>query len=249
MNTNRLKMNCSKTEFSLFGNQAQIKKCRQNEIVVDGEKVEAGDSMKYLGVSLDKELNFKKFVSDKCRKCNFTLKCLRDIRRLLSVKTCHHLVNCLVTSQIDYANALLSNVPKCTLRPLQMTQNRAAKLVLLRDKYDSSTQARNELHWLPITERVQFKTLCIAHSCVYGNSPAYIQSMFKQKESTRYQLRTYDTLTYVVPNTKCKKFGDRAFSVAGPKQWNELPYRIREIEDFQKFKKELKTHLFSIAYP
>ena len=73
--------------------------------------------------------------------------------------------------------------------------------------------------------------------------------MFKQKETQRYQLRSRDSLTYIVPNTKCKTFGDRAFSVTGPRQWNELPYRIREIEDFKNFKKALKTHMFMLAYP
>ena len=165
----------------------------------------------------------------------------------MSVKTCHHLVNCLVTSQIDYANGVLSNLPKSAIRPLQMTQNRAAKLVLLRGKYDSSTQARKELHWLPIQERVLFKTLCMAHSCVYGNAPPYLQIMFKRKEH-RYQLRSQDTLTYEVPKTRCKTFGDRAFSVDGPKQWNLLPLEIRKIDNFKNFKRAMKTRIFSCVY-
>ena len=77
MNANRLKMNNSKTEFSLLGNQKQVKKCIKSEIYVDGERIRAGDTMKYLGVTLDKELNFKMFVAEKCRKCNYTLRCLR----------------------------------------------------------------------------------------------------------------------------------------------------------------------------
>ncbi len=42
--------------------------------------------------------------------------------------------------------------------------------------------------------------------------------------------------------------GDRAFSAIAPRLWNELPYALRSLDDVETFKKELKTHLFKIAY-
>ena len=39
-------------------------------------------------------------------------------------------------------------------------------------------------------------------------------------------------------------YGDRSFSVAGPKLWNNLPLQIRKSSSIQSFKKELKSHLF-----
>ena len=82
MSANRLKMNCSKTEFLLFGNKTEVKKSIKHDILVDNEYIKAGGTMKYLGVTMDKELTFKKFIAEKCKKCNYTLKCIRDIRRL-----------------------------------------------------------------------------------------------------------------------------------------------------------------------
>ena len=52
----------------------------------------------------------------------------------------------------------------------------------------------------------------------------------------------------VVPKTKCKTFGDRAFYKAGPDLWNHLPLSLRNTNDLQKFKKDLKTHLFRVAF-
>jgi len=46
-----------------------------------------------------------------------------------------------------------------------------------------------------------------------------------------------------VPSTRTK-FGDRAFSVAGPVVWSRLPAAVRETDSFYSFKHELKTHLF-----
>jgi len=50
-----------------------------------------------------------------------------------------------------------------------------------------------------------------------------------------------DTLSYTVPTT-VTKFGERAFSVAGPSVWNSQPADIRHITDTSVFKRHLKAH-------
>jgi len=42
------------------------------------------------------------------------------------------------------------------------------------------------------------------------------------------------------------KFGERAFSHAGPSAWNALPEDIRATSDSAVFSKQLKTHYFSL---
>ena len=44
------------------------------------------------------------------------------------------------------------------------------------------------------------------------------------------------------------KFGERAFSYAGPHAWNFLPSSIRSLTDLKTFKKQLKTHLFTTSF-
>ena len=52
---------------------------------------------------------------------------------------------------------------------------------------------------------------------------------------------------YIVPRTRTK-FGDRAFSVAGPTVWNSLPESVRSAETLASFKHKLKTCLFHISF-
>ena len=52
----------------------------------------------------------------------------------------------------------------------------------------------------------------------------------------------------VVPKSRLKTYGDRAFSVAAPKLWNELPLDLRSLVTINLFKKHLKTDLFKKAY-
>ena len=51
------------------------------------------------------------------------------------------------------------------------------------------------------------------------------------------KVKTYTTL------------GDRAFQVAAPKLWNNLPFSISSSLSLPSFKKALKTYLFREAFP
>ena len=55
-----------------------------------------------------------------------------------------------------------------------------------------------------------------------------------------------DLLT--IPQTKYKKFGDRAFSYAASTSWSNLPTSLRTIDDLSLFKSELKTYVFKLSY-
>jgi len=46
------------------------------------------------------------------------------------------------------------------------------------------------------------------------------------------------------PRAKTKFYGNRAFSIYAPKQWNELPENITNAKSIDIFKKLLKTFLF-----
>lgn len=49
------------------------------------------------------------------------------------------------------------------------------------------------------------------------------------------------------PRSSLKARGDRAFAIATPRLWNNLPVAIRTSDTIQSFKSCLKTHLFTLA--
>jgi len=53
-------------------------------------------------------------------------------------------------------------------------------------------------------------------------------------QHARYQLRSATGTNYSVPRTRTK-FGDRAFSVAGPLVWNSLPAAVRHADSLHSF--------------
>ena len=51
---------------------------------------------------------------------------------------------------LDYLNSILSGLSDCTFNQIHCNQTYGAKLVLGKTKYDSSTAALAEIHWLPV---------------------------------------------------------------------------------------------------
>jgi len=66
----------------------------------------------------------------------------------------------------------------------------------------------------------------------------------------RHRLRSASASDYSMPRLRTK-FGERAFSHAGPaawNAWNALPEDIRANHDRAVFRKQLKTHFFTLAF-
>jgi len=79
--------------------------------------------------------------------------------------------------------------------------------------------------------------------------PVYLSESVQPVSSNpvRQRLRSASSLDFIVPRTRTK-FGDRAFSVAGPTVWNSLPESVRSAETLASFKRKLKTYLFNISF-
>ncbi len=212
-------------------------------------------SVRNLGVIFDDQLTFKDHIVKKARSGRFALHNIRKIRLFLA----QFLVQALVISRLDYCNALLAGLPSNTIKPLQMIQNAAARLVFNEPKRAHVTPLFISLHWLPAAGRIQFKTLMLAYRTATGSAPAYFHSLitiYIPFRSPAYfhslitiyipsrSLRSASERRLVVPSQRGSKSLSRTFSFTVPSWWNELPTPIRNAESLTIFKRHLKTHLF-----
>ncbi len=73
-------------------------------------------------------------------------------------------------TRLDYCNALLAGLPSNTIKPLQMIQNAAARLVFNEPKRTHVTPLFISLHWLPVAAHIKFKTLMLAYRTTTGSA-------------------------------------------------------------------------------
>ena len=197
-----------------------------------------------LGVIIDSHLSLEQQVNDVRKKCYYYLKWIKVIRPYISAYVAKVLVQALVIGRLDYCNALYIGLPKYLLQRLQAVQNAAARVITKCARDDSISEACKTLHWLPVEQRVSFKIDTLVYKALHDSAPNYVSSLVKIKDSRR-TLRSSDTQLLEQPKANMK-YGERAFSIAGPREWNKLPVHIRTAKSFMSFRKQLKTHLFRI---
>ena len=83
-----------------------------------------------------------------------------------------------VTSRIDHCNGLLFGSYSYLLDRLQYELNSAARQVLNISKFSNISAAIcDELHWLPIRRRIDFKIALIVRHCMVGTVPEYLMEL------------------------------------------------------------------------
>ena len=106
------------------------------------------NSVKNLGVILDRDLSLEERCRSTVKKCFFHIRNIRKIRKYINEENCRVLVISLVVSHLDYCNSLYYGLPNILLPQLQRVQNTAACLISCVKKSSHITLALKILHWL-----------------------------------------------------------------------------------------------------
>ena len=75
--------------------------------------------------------------------------------------------------------------------------------------------------------------------------PVYLRDLLIYYKPKREGL-LHDPLSLEVLGTDLVTYGDRTFCVVAAKAWNQLPKKIRTTKTVDRFKADLKTHLFKL---
>ena len=158
MSSNRLKLNGDKTQFIWMGSRQRLMKIQQTALFVQGAELSPLSSVRDLGFIMDSKLTMSDHVSSVVRSCFFQLRQLRSVRHSLPVEARRSLIHCFISCRIDYCNANLYGISGILLRRLQTVLNAAARLVVDAGKRQHMTPIFKDLHWLPVKERILYKT-------------------------------------------------------------------------------------------
>ncbi len=172
---------------------------------------------------------------------------IRKIRPFLTEHAAQLLVQALVISRLDYCNALVAGLPSNTIKPLQMIQNAAARLVFNEPKRAHVTPLFVSLHWLPVAARIKFKTLMLAYRTTTGSAPTYFHSLLQIYIPSR-NLRSASERCLVVPSQRGSKSLSRTFSFTVPGRWNDLPTPIRTAGSLQPLSNNWKLISFNTTW-
>ncbi len=196
-----LQLNLAKTEFLVFPATPTLQ--HDFTIQLGSSKITPSSLVRNLGVIFNDQLTFKDHIAKIARSSRFALHNIRKIRPFLTQHAAQLLVQALVISRLGYCNALLAGLPSCTIKPLQMIQNAAARLVFSKPNRAHVTPLFISLHWLPVAAHIKFKTLMLAYRTATGSAPSYFHSLITIYIPSR-SLRSAKERRLVMPSERHK---------------------------------------------
>src|SRR6218665_2493250 len=89
----------------------------------------------------------------------------------------------------------------------------------------------------------------LVYKSLHGAAPDYLKSYYVWVSTWRAGARLRSEEKGDLKVRKLKTcFGDREFSVAGPRFWNNIATSIRSASTLESFKSRLKAHYFEKSY-
>ena len=112
-----------------------------------------------------------------CHLAYLEIRRIGSVRHYLSSDATNTLVSSLVLSRLEYCNALLAGSPHVLLDKIQRVTNCSARLIFKVPKSAHISPFLYDLHWLPISSRIQYKIALICFHIVSGTAPPYLSEL------------------------------------------------------------------------
>ena len=215
---NGLQLNASKCKFLCLGRNS----CDDPlELVLGSTRVKESDSVKLLGIILDKMLSFEEHVSMLCKKANAKISALRRIASFFSQEQKKVLANSFIFSNFSYCPLIWGFSSRKNLNMIDRIREKAFCLF-------SSDSPESTIHdrFCCILLQEVFKTL-------NGLNPTYMNDVFNFQNRS-YHLRSFSSL--IRESNHTSKFGLKSISNIAAQLWSTVPASLKAEATLNGFK-------------
>ena len=210
------------------------------DLLVENSTVATTDTLRILGVTLDRKLTFKEQIFEQTKKACAKAAALKRIRKFIPLDVRSRLYKAYILPHLEYCSPLMLGITDGLINKLENTNYHILKSVL---GFCGSTSYEYLLNLVGIStlkKRREYHALLMVYKSINNLGPSYLQELFKLK-TVNYNLRGSGTLLEM-PRFNLE-FCHRSFRYLGAQLWNTLPTKIREAEDFPSFKLLLRKHV------
>ena len=223
MTSNLLSLNSSKTEFLLIGLKRQLSKIDNSSTSIDTAcSIDTTQSARNLGFIFDKHLSFSDQISALSKSCYHHIRALRCICPYLDLHTAKTIATSIVHSKLDYCDSLYYSLPKFQINRLQHIQNALARTVVQALKFHHITPILKSLHWLKVSERIEYKIISLTYKILNTTQPLYPYDLVSIQPPHGHNTRSSPYVTLIKPSSSLK-VTHQSFRHASPHLWNQLP--------------------------
>lgn len=243
LNNNSLLINTDKTKAMVIcskNNHAKID-VNLSSVWVDDISIGWVDSIKYLGVIIDNQLNLKDHFLFIHKKLSMKLFFFSRIAQNLSIWTRITVYNTIIQPHFTYCPSILYMLNKTQVNQLQLLQNKAMRIILGCNRRTHVQSLLQTLQWWPVETQLRYHALIFIYKILNNLLPIYLRNnLCFVKDKHSYNTRTCENL--YVNKTRLKQTMS-AFFFKGFISYNAIPNDIKSKANLLAFKRALKAHI------
>ena len=185
MQGNKLSLNVLKSQTMVVGSKPKIKKITDKivdhpKFFIGGSQVENVDRVKYLGVIIDKNLNWEEHISNARTKFSRAIGFLKYSRKFLPQNTLSKTYSGIVEPHFRFCCSVWGCCGVTKLQTLQKLQNRAARIVTKSNFDTPSIGLIQSLKWPTVSDIIRGETVTTVYKSLNGLVPEYLSSLFEK---------------------------------------------------------------------
>ena len=153
------------------------------------EELELVSHFKYLGVTLDSNLTFKKYIKNLKSKLYFNLVNFKQIRPFLTADAAKTYLYCMIFSHIEYCITNWSFACATVIKPIERLYNRALKVFDRKPNMYHHCNLLEKHHFLSFKNLKFLRSACFVYKCLHGLAPPPLKEFIHEKRNTGHGTR------------------------------------------------------------
>ena len=235
MNANKLIINTTKSQALVIPFKSKLINVNIN-IAFNQAQLQVLPNLKYLGIYLDKNLNFSKHLNYIESKIARAIGILYKCKPYFSSKILRILYYSLFYPHIKYGIVIWGSTYKSYLKRLEVIQNKAIYAITKTKSYKQKlAPLYHKLEILPIRQLYKIEIAKFMHKLSTSSLPQPLLDQFSMV-NLRHSYSTRNQFNYSLSCYSTSKL-QTSFIFNAIKIWNSIPISIRNLP-FKRFKKE-----------
>ena len=205
-------------------------------IYLDNEFLENEDSVKLLGVKIDKNLNFNEHVTNLVKKGNQKLHALMRISKFLSDEKLRLIMKTFIESQFNYCPLVWMCHSRVLNNKINKLHERALRVVY-KNKEMTFQELLERDNSFTIHDRNLQKLATEMYKVKHNLSPVPLQEIFQQVDNSNDLRNNND---FEIPKVRTVNNGIETIRYRGPFTWDLVPNEIKQSKSLPEFKENIK---------
>jgi hypothetical protein len=246
---NKISLNVAKTELIIFKKPAM--QVPTLKIKLHGTKLYPTNSVKYLGIHLDSNLEGTfhcKELIPKLRRANGML---AKVRHFLDEKDLVSMYHSLFSSLLTYGSQIWGQTENSAIKKVIRCQNSALKIISFSEFKAPLNPLYNKYNILKFKDHLTIQNCLLVHDYISNNLPSSFNGFFSPRNRLNYiSTRGQKSGELLPPRFNCVKYGKKSIKHSCVAQWNHIIREHLINEDAanlprHKFKKILHNHFIN----